>query len=72
MLQLKEDKSIDNFIGWKPEGLYNSKLKQLYIDSFISINFSRYRKGIKFDQDHLAVEENSYEIKIVNAYIVYD
>ena len=23
-LQLKEDKSIDNFIGWKPEGLYNS------------------------------------------------
>ena len=52
--------------------MYNSKLKQLYIDSLISINFSRYRKGIKFDQDPLAVEQNSYEIKIVNAYIVYD
>ena len=40
--------------------------------ALISIKFSRYRKGIKFDHDPLAVEQNSYETKIVNAYIVYD
>ena len=28
--------------------------------------------GIKFDKYPLAVEQNNYEIKIVNAYIVYD
>ena len=28
--------------------------------------------GIKFDKDPLAVEQNNYRIKIVNAYIVYD
>ena len=27
---------------------------------------------IKFDKDVLAVEQNNYKAKIVNAYIVYD
>ena len=37
-----------------------------------SIKLSRYRMGIKFDKDPLAVEQNSYLTKIVNIYIVYD
>ena len=28
--------------------------------------------GIKFDKDPLAVENNNYANKIINAYIVYD
>ena len=28
--------------------------------------------GIKFDKDHLAVEQNNYLTKIVNVYIFYD
>ena len=28
--------------------------------------------GIKFDKDTLAVEQNSYLTKIVNAYIVFE
>ena len=28
--------------------------------------------GIKFDKDALAVEQNNYATKIVNAYIIYD
>ena len=28
--------------------------------------------GIKFDRDPLAVEQNNYATKIVNAYIAYD
>ena len=28
--------------------------------------------GIKFDKDHLAVEQNNYMTKIINVYTVYD
>ena len=37
-----------------------------------SIKVSGYEVRIKFDRDHLAVEQNNYGTKIVNAYIVYD
>ena len=37
-----------------------------------SIRISRYRMGIKFDKDLLAVEQNNYVTNIVNAYIVHD
>ena len=37
-----------------------------------SIKFSGYKVQIKFDKDPLAVEQNNYITKIVNAYIVYD
>ena len=33
---------------------------------------SGYRMGLKFDKDPLAVEQNNYLTKIVNAYIVCD
>ena len=33
---------------------------------------SRYRMRIKFDKGPIAVEQNNYTTKIVNAYIVYD
>ena len=36
------------------------------------IKLSEYRIGIKFDKDPLAVEQNNYWNKVVNAYIVYD
>ena len=52
------------------KGLYTSTLKALYTAFFHSINFSRYRMGIKFDKDPL--EQKNYLTKVVNAYIVYD
>ena len=53
-------------------GGYNSKLKALYTAFFQSIKLSGYKMGIKFDKDSLAVEQNSYQTKIVNICIVYD
>ena len=38
--------------------------------SYIAIKLSKYRTGIKFDKDPLAVEQNSYLSRSV--YIVYD
>ena len=37
-----------------------------------SKKLSGYKVGIKFDKDSLAVEQNNYATKIVNAYIVCD
>ena len=37
-----------------------------------SIKLSGCTVGIKFDKDNLAVEQNNYTTKIVNAHIVYD
>ena len=37
-----------------------------------NIKRSRYRVGIKFDEDPLAVEQNNYRSKIVNVYIICD
>ena len=33
---------------------------------------SGYKMRVKFDKDPLAVEQNNYLTKIVNAYIIYD
>ena len=48
------------------------KLKPLYTAFLRNMKLSGYRIGIKFDKDHLAVEQNNYLTKIVNFYIVYD
>ena len=37
-----------------------------------TIKLSGYKVGIKFDKHRLAVEQNNYTNKIVNAYIAYD
>ena len=47
-------------------------LKPLHTAFWHSIKFSRYRMGIKFDKDPLAVQQNNYTTKIVNVYIAYD
>ena len=52
--------------------MHTPKLKPLYAASLHSIKFSGYRMGIKFNKDHLAVEQNNYLWKTVNVYIVYD
>ena len=52
--------------------MYNSKLKPLYTAFLHSIKISGYKMGIKFDKDHLAVEQNNYMTKIINVYTVYD
>ena len=49
-----------------------SELKPLYTDFLHSIKLSEYRIGIKFDKDPLTTEQNNYETKIVNAYIVLE
>ena len=52
--------------------MLNSKRKPLYTAFLNRIKFSEYRIGIKSDKDPLALEQNNYLIKIINAYIVYD
>ena len=71
-LNLKEDKSTDYFIGWKPKGCIIPNLKPLYTASLHSIKFSGYRMRIKCDQDPLAVERNIYATAIVNTSTFYD
>ena len=70
-LELKKDKGIDYVLSWKSKGVFNSKLKSLYTALLNSIKLSRYKMGIKFNTDPLAVEQNNYLTKIVNVYIVY-
>ena len=72
MLGLKKDQLIDYILGWKSKGVYISELKPLYAAFSYSIKLARYRMGIKFDKDPLAVKQNNYTTKIVNGYIVYD
>ena len=71
-LELKKDKGTEYVLSWKSNGVFNSKLKPLYIAFLNNIKLSEYITGIKFDKDPLAVEQNNYLTKIVNVYIVYD
>ena len=52
--------------------VYTSELKPLYTAFLHSVKLSGYRTGIKFDKNSLALEENNYPTKIVNAHIVCD
>ena len=72
MIELKEDKGTDYVIDWKSKEVYISNLYPLYTVFLHIIKLFRYKVQIKFDKDHLAVEQNNYTIKIVNNYIVYD
>ena len=71
-LELKKDKGTDYDLRWKSKGVHNSKLKPLYTAILHSIRPSVYRMGIKFDNDLLAVEQNSYLTKAANVSIIYD
>ena len=70
-LELKKDKGTDYVLSWKSNGVYNSKLTPLYGDFLYSKNLSEYRIEIKFDKNHLPVEQNSYLTKIVNVFVYY-
>ena len=71
-IRIKKDKDTDYVLSRKSKGVFNCELKPLYTTFLNSIKLSEYRIGIKFDKDSLAVEQNNYLSKIVNAYIVYD
>ena len=62
----KKIKGTDYVLIWKSKGLFNYKLKPLHNAFLHSIKLSKYRLAIKFDKDHLAVEQNNYLTKIVN------
>ena len=57
-LVLRKDKGADYVLSWKSKGVYNSKLKPLYPAFLNSMKLSKYRTGIKFDKDLLAVKSN--------------
>ena len=71
-LELKKDKGSDYILSSKSKGVFNYKLKPLYIAFLQSMKLSRYKMGIKFDKYPLAVEQSNYLSKIVNVYIIYD
>ena len=73
LLELKKDRGTDCVLSWKSNGVFDSNLKPLHTAFAHSIKLSRYRIGIKFDKDPLAVEKkNNYLSKIVNLYIICD
>ena len=71
-LELKKDKSADYVVSWKSKGVHTYKHKPLYTAFLQNVKSFGYRVGIQFDNGILAVEQNNYATKIVNAYIVYD
>ena len=71
-LESKTEKGTYYILCWKSNGVYNFKHKPLYTASLHSIKLSGYEMRIKFDKEHLAVEQNNYLTKIVNVNIVYD
>ena len=64
-LELNKDKSTDYVLSWKSKGICTSKLKPLHTSLLHSIKFPGYKKGIEFDKDPLAVEQNNYATKIM-------
>ena len=72
LLELRKDKGTDYVLSWKSKGVYTSKIKPLYTYFLHNIKLSGFKVKIKFNKDPLAVEQNNYVTKIVNAYIVYD
>ena len=71
-LELKKDETTDYVHTWKPNAVYNSKLKPLYTAFLRIIKRSVYKMGIKFDKDPLAVEQSNDLTEIANVYIAYD
>ena len=65
-LQLKKDEGTDYVLRWKSKGVYNCKLNSLNTTFLHSINLSEFKMGIKFDKDHLAVEQDNYLREISN------
>ena len=72
LLELKRDKGTNYDLSWKSKGLYTLKLNSLYTASLHSIKHSEFWMGVKFDKNPLAVKQNNYATKSVNAYIVYN
>ena len=56
-LELKKDKGTDYVLSWKSKGVFNSKLKPLYIAFLHSIKLFGYKMGIEFGKDPLTVEK---------------
>ena len=59
-------KCTDYVLSWKSKRVFNSKLKPLCTAFSNSIKLSKYRTGIKFDKEPLAIEQNNYLTKIAN------
>ena len=71
-LELKEDKDTDYAFSWESKGVDTATLKPSYTKFLHRIKLSEYRVGIKFDKDSLAVEQNNYATKVVNAHMFDD
>ena len=71
-LHIKKDKGTDYILSWRSKGLYSSVLSPQHTAFLHSIKISENKMGIRFDKDPLVVEQSSYAIKIVNAYILYE
>ena len=71
-LEFKKGNGTDYVLSLKSKEICNSKFKPLYTAFLHNTKLSKYRIGIKFDNDPLAIEQNNYLAKIVNVYIVHD
>ena len=68
-LEFKKDKGTDYIFSWKSRGEFTFKRKPLYAGFLRSKKLSEYKVRTKFEKDCLALEQNNYGTKIVNAYI---
>ena len=55
ILELKEDKSTDYLIDWKPKGVYAFRITPLYTAFLHNIKLSWCRARIQFDNSVLVV-----------------
>ena len=69
ILQLKKGKGVNYVIKWILKGLYSYIISPQYIHFLHYIKLFGCEIGIKFNREHLVVEQNSYASKIANAYV---
>ena len=72
LLDLKIDKGTEYITGWKSKVLFEWKLLPLRGAFIPNVKRFDYNIGMQFDNTPVAIDENNYTTKIVNAYIVYD
>ena len=70
-IKVKKGKGTNYVFSLRKEDVYTSKLKPLYTVFLQSIKLSGYKMRTHFSEDPLALEQNNYTTKIVNAYILY-
>ena len=72
ILELQKVRTLIMFLVKNKREYILLNINHCMLLSWIALNFLNKKVKLKFNKDPLAVEQNNYATKIVNAYIVYD